>query len=148
MHIVERLEGPDAPHPARWLGAGDNEGPIYVLTRGDEVLWSVGIDFGDASYIPFREELVWENAGVVVLGGGDTVYVLDNGTGSQRATIAVPSRFGHLALASVPVSGGGEEELLFLLGWTDVHVIDRRLETRWIANPLQTNSHCAQHSYC
>ncbi|MRG98398.1 hypothetical protein [Polyangium spumosum] len=133
MYTVKRLEGSDAPRPARWLGASEgNEGPIYVLERGDEVVWSVGIDFGRASFVPFREELVWESADAIVLGGGDTVYVLDIGTSALRATIAVPSRFGHLALAPVPTPDGGEE-FLFVLGWTDVHAVDRRLETRWIA---------------
>jgi hypothetical protein len=136
MYTVERLERPEAPRSARWLGAGGNEGPIYVLKHDEDALWSVGIDFGEASFVPFREELVWESVGVVVLGGGDAVYMLDIGTGALRAVIAVPSRFGHLALTSVPAPGGGAEEVLFVLGWTDVHAIDCRLETRWITRDV------------
>ncbi|MDI3285794.1 hypothetical protein [Polyangium sp. 15x6] len=112
------------------------EEPVYVLERGGEIVWSVGIDLGDASQVPFREELVWESAGVVIVGGGDTVFVLDIETGVRRAAIAVPSLFGHLALTTVPAPGRGEEELLFILGWTDVHAIDGRLETRWIARDV------------
>ncbi|MDI1443516.1 hypothetical protein [Polyangium sp. 6x1] len=136
MHTVKRLEGPDAPIPTRWLGGGDDEGPVYVFARENEILWSVGIDFGEASHVPFRAELVWESVGVVVLGGGDIVYILDIRTGDVRATLAVPSHFGHLALAPVPAPGGGEEEFLFLLGWTDVHAVDRRLELRWAARDV------------
>jgi hypothetical protein len=44
MYTVERLEGPEAPRPARWLGAGGNEGPSYVLKRGEDALWSVGME--------------------------------------------------------------------------------------------------------
>ncbi|EYF07391.1 Hypothetical protein CAP_0144 [Chondromyces apiculatus DSM 436] len=119
-----------------WLGAGGEQGAIYVLRRGDEVLWRVGIDFGEASHVPFREELVWESAGVVALGGGDAVYVLDLGTGAARARIAVPSLFGHLALVSVPAVGGGNAEVLLVLGWTDVHAIDGQLAPCWVARDV------------
>lgn len=132
---IERLHSRHAPPPGRWLTAS-GEGSIYVLRRGEAVLWSVGIGFGDASHVPFREELVWERAGVAALGGGDAVYVLDLETGALRARWAVPSLFGHLSLVSVPAPDGGTEELLLLLGWTDVHAMDDRLQPRWVARDV------------
>lgn len=133
---IARLNIRDAPPPDRWLTAPGDGDVVYVLQRGEAALWSVGIDFSEASHVPFREELVWERAGVAALGGGDEVYVLDLETGALRARWSVPSLFGHLALASFPASNGGTEELLLLLGWTDVHAMDERLQTRWVARHI------------
>lgn len=121
--------------PAKWFGAGSERGSIYVARRGDDVSWIVGIDFGEASHVPFREELFWEATNTVLIGGGNVVYLFDT-CGDLRAQIPVPSLFGHLAIAAIPTAGGNAEEMLFILGWTDVHAIDSQLETRWIARGI------------
>ena len=133
---LERFEGAEVPIPSRWLGARGQEGPVYQLRRGDHVLWTVGVDFGYASSFPFREQRVWAAAGVVVIGGGEVVYVLDAATGELRHEISVEGYFGHFKLARVAAPAGGEEELLFVLGCRDVHAIDARLATRWVARDV------------
>jgi hypothetical protein len=128
---VERLDDTTL-RPTIWFGAGRERGSVYVVRRGDDVLWLAGIDFGDASHVPFREELFWEATNTVVIGGGNVVYFFDT-QGDLRAQISVPSLFGHLALAAIPTAAGNTEELLFILGWTDVHAIDSQFETAWVA---------------
>lgn len=94
-------------------------------------MWTVGIGFQEDAHVPFHGEVVWEYAGVVAIGGGNRVYLLDIQTGDLRGEIEVPSLFGHLALA-----GQANDELLLILGWTDVHAIESDLSTRWIAHHI------------
>lgn len=75
------------------------------------------------------EEFFWEPTNTIVIGGGNIVYFFDI-HGALRTEIPVPSLFGHFELAAIPTATGSTEELLFILGWTDVHVIDSQLETR------------------
>lgn len=134
---LERFDDPPQPWPVdRWLGAHGQEGPVYQARRGEGLVWSVGIDFGQHSCMPFREQCVWEAAGVVVIGGGDIVYVLDAANGQLRRTIPVSSYFGYLELVRISTPLGGEEELLFVLGCSDVHAIDATLATRWVARDI------------
>lgn len=134
---LERFDEPARPWPVDcWFGARGQDGPVYQARRGDELVWSVGIDFGQYSSMPFREQCVWEAAGVVVLGGGNVVYILDAANGQLRRTIPVSSYFGHLELVRSSTPLGGEEELLFVLGCSDVHAIDATLETRWVARNI------------
>jgi hypothetical protein len=134
--IIERVDAPTASRPAKWFGSGGEHGSVYTVRRGDDVIWTVGVDFGEASHVPFREEVFWEAAGVVVIGGGAAVHFFDAQSGVLRAKIDVPCYFGHLALARIPTTTGSAEELLLILGWTDVYAIDSRLETRWVARDI------------
>jgi hypothetical protein len=134
--IIERVDDPTASSSAKWFGAGSKQGPVYTIRRGGNMIWSVGIDFSDASHVPFREEVFWEAAGVVVIGGGAVVHFFDAQSGALRSKIDVPCYFGHLALARIPKTTVSAEELLLILGWTDVYAIDSRLETRWVARDI------------
>ncbi len=134
---LERFDGSSsAPHTTSWLGARGQDGPVYQARRGDELLWIVGIDFGHHSSMPFREQCVWEAAGVVAIGSADIVYILDAANGQLRLTIPVSSYFGHLELVRISTPLGGAEELLFVLGCSDVHAIDATLATRWVARNI------------
>jgi len=121
---IERFDA-QVLRPSKWFGAGKELGSVYVVRQGDELLWSVGIDFGTTSHVPFHEELHWAATNAIVIGGGDVVYFFDVHSGELRAAIPVLSLFGHLALVM--------DDLLLILGWTDVHAIDSQLQTRWIA---------------
>ena len=93
----------------------------------------MGIDFGEASHVPFREELFWSSTRRIVIAGGNAVYVFDAHSGELQTTIAIPSFFGHLGLVTIPTASGLTEEALLIMGWTDVHVIDSAFKTRWVA---------------
>ncbi len=133
---IERFDDASPAQPAKWFGAGHEHGSVYVVRDDGEVLWTVGIDFGDVSHVPFREELFWEATNTVVIGGGNVVYVFDVLNGVVRAKVPVPSFFAHLAIATIATAGGVAEEFLFILGWADVHAIDSQLETRWTARDV------------
>lgn len=128
MLRVERVVAGDADELPHQSGTSDGE---YRLLQDGVVRWTVRIDFGDAGHVPFREEVVWESAGVAAIGGGDRVHLLDLETGAPLREVEVPSFFGHLALATP--SACDRDELLLVLGWADVHAIGRDLSIRWIA---------------
>ena len=130
---IERAEVAPTSCPMKWLGAGGQAGPIYIIKHKDKALWAVGIDHGDAAHVPFREEFYWTATKTMVIGGGNTVYFLAVDSGDLRAKIDVPSYFGHLELIDGPGELGTTEQMLLILGWTDVHAIDTRFLTRWVA---------------
>lgn len=65
----------------RWIGGRpgvDLENRwIFTLFRGDDCLWEAAVLFNENPGGPFVSALVWEEAGVVLAGGGTTVFVLD-----------------------------------------------------------------------
>ena len=81
--------------------------------------------------MPFHGEVVWERVGIVAIGSGNRVYLLDIHTGDLRREVEAPSLIGHLSMA-----GQAHDELLLILGWTDVHPIESDLSTRWIARHI------------
>ena len=121
---IERFDSSDVVRPTKWFGAEGHHGFVYVIRRNGERVWSAGIDFGEASHVPFREELFWASTGTIVIGGGNFVYVFDAHRGELRTTITIPSFFGHLAVQAVPTASGALEEVLLIMGWADVHCWD------------------------
>jgi len=107
---------------------------VYVLFDGESPRWQTVIRWGEHAHVPFREELVWEAAGVAVVGGGAAVYFLDLTSGALRHRLDVPCLFGHLALDHG--EAGVRGEALYVLGWTDAIAIAPSLQTRWWARNL------------
>jgi hypothetical protein len=142
---VERVASGDVAGAERHLGSGG--GGVYRLLRDGDPLWAVSIGFDNSvfeySRVPFHDEVVWERAGVVAVGGGDRVYLLDIQTGDLRREVEVPSLFCELALA------GAEDgqELLLILGWSDVHALGRDLSTRWVARHVALDGLTFERSY-
>jgi hypothetical protein len=133
---IARFDDSTIVRPTKWFGGSSHQGSVYVIRRNDDPIWSVGIDFGEAAHVPFREELFWASTRTIVIGGGDVVYVFDVESGELQTTIAMSSFFGHLALVTLPTASGALEEVLLIMAWTDVHVIDSKFETRWIARDV------------
>ncbi|HRI68762.1 MAG TPA: hypothetical protein PK156_31250 [Polyangium sp.] len=133
---IERFDDFTVIRPQNWFGTGGHKGSVYMIRRNDDPIWSVGIDFGDSSHVPFREELYWASTRTFVIGGGNVAYFFDARSGDLQTTIAVPSLFGHFALVAIPTASGAAEEVLLVMGWTDVHAIGSQLETRWIARDI------------
>lgn len=133
QYTIERVDASSAESPQKWFGPSKGCGFVYVIKYKGEKIWSVGIDFGDASHVPFREEFVWISTKTVVIGGGNVVYFLDMTSGDLRKKIEVPSFFGHLELIFEPTPSGPTEESVLILGWTDVHAIDKYFNHRWVA---------------
>ena len=101
----------------------------YTLQSEGTALWQIDVDWGEHAHVPFREQLVWESAGVAVLGGGAAVYFLDLATGAVRSRLDLPCRFGHLALDPGEQHLRGEQ--LYVMGWTDIAAVAPSLEVRW-----------------
>jgi len=99
----------------------------YVLFDGEAPQWAVTIDWGDSASLPFHEELVWPAAGVVVIGGGAAVYLLDLETANIRLRVPLQSYFGYLVLDR----DASRDETLFLLGCEEVVALRRSLDLRW-----------------
>lgn len=133
---IERFDGSTGVRPTKWFGAGSRRGSAYVIRHNDDPVWSAGIDFGEASHVPFREELFWESTRTIIIGGGNVVYAFDVDGGELQTSICVPSLFGHLALITIPTASGTLEEVLLIMGWTDVHVVDSDFKTRWVARDV------------
>lgn len=133
QYTIERVDDFSAEFPQQWFGPNGRSGFVYAVKHNGRKIWSVGIDFGEASHVPFREEFCWLSTKTVVIGGGNVVYLLDADSGDLRKKIAVPSFFGHLELLFEPTTSGATEEVLLILGWTDVHAIDKYFNTRWVA---------------
>jgi hypothetical protein len=106
----------------------------YVLVRDGAPQWQVAVCWGENRHYPFRAELVWETAGVVVIGGGTHVYFLDAGTATETARLEIPCGFGHLELD--PGEPPARQEALYVLGWTDIVAVERTLATRWWARDV------------
>jgi hypothetical protein len=113
-------------HAAELLADG-----TCVLRDGDVERWRTTLDFAAArSGNPFAEALIWERADRVVAAAGDRVYLLELETGSVCATLELGAdRFGYLVLVSA-------DELLLVLGWTDVRLYDRTAALRWHARDV------------
>jgi len=133
---IERFDDSIAIRPSKWFGAGRNPGTAYVVKRNGDFIWSVGIDYGEASHVPFREELFWEATRTVVIGGGSAVYIFEADSGELQTTLPVPSLFGHLALITIPSSSDAIDDVLLVMGWRDVHLVDSRLNIRWVARDV------------
>ncbi len=108
----------------------ERHGDRYVGMVTDGLIWEVSLaDTGlplDSS--PFREEVVWEAARVVVIGAGDAVLFLELATGAIRKHVRLgDDLFGHLSI---------QDDALYVLGYTRVFAIGADLVTRWISDPL------------
>jgi hypothetical protein len=104
-------------------------GPERYEARGPDnvVVWSVELDLRGQGASPFREEAIWADARLAVIGGGECVVLLDLESGTERARIDVPSHFGQLSIQRVD-----GVEWLFILGWRDVHAFTPDLREQWV----------------
>jgi hypothetical protein len=106
----------------------------YVLFRDNKPCWQAVTTWGEHGWVPFREELVWDSAGVAVVGGGAAVHFLDLANGAPRWRLEVPCLFGNLELDQG--EPGHRPEALYVLGWTDIIAVDPTLQIRWSARDV------------
>ena len=105
---------------------------IYVAHTDDGALWTRELSF-QTSHVPFREELIWAQASVVVIGGGDTVHFLSEEAGAFVKTVQLEDDFfGHFG----PGPGEALGDFIYVLGWRHVFAIDTSLVVRWTSKDV------------
>ncbi len=117
--------------PRQWLGGTPGTHLsgrwLFTLWRKDSCLWSAAVQFDPGG--PFIEGHVWEEAGVVLLGGGSTLVVVELASGAERLRQPVDMYFGSLVLDP-------ERAHLYVLGGRDIQKFDRDLNHLWTSEPL------------
>lgn len=115
-----------------WLGGAPGstleDRWVFSLRRGDERLWRAAVLF-DPGGGPFIASLVWEEAGVVLFGGGATIFAVDLVSGSERLRRQVSAYFGEFELDP-------ESAHLYVLGCMDIQKFDRNLRWLWTSEPI------------
>ncbi len=105
---------------------------IYVAHTDDGALWTRVLDF-HVSHVPFREELIWEEASVVAIGGGDCVHFLSEEAGASVKVLQLGDDFfGHFG----PDAGETLGDFIYVLGWRHVFAIDTSLSVRWTSKDV------------
>ncbi|OJH37364.1 hypothetical protein [Cystobacter ferrugineus] len=100
---------------------------IFNLSRGSERLWRTAVLFDPGG--PFVTSLLWEEAGVVLFGGGTTVFAVELMDGTERLRRQVDMYFGSFELDP-------EHEHLYVLGGRDIQKFDRDLRWQWSSAPI------------
>ena len=115
----------------RWLGGmpgtAREERWFFTLSRGGERLWRAAVLFEPGG--PFVSGLVWEEAGVALLGGGSTLCAVELESGAERLRRPVDMYFGSFEL---------DPELahLYVCGGTNIQKFDRDLNCLWTSEPI------------
>jgi hypothetical protein len=104
----------------------DQRGDIYVARDADdEVIWTVELRL-DMRGTPFRDEVLWPAASLVVIAGGAAVHFLSPESGAIVKTLSLDDDlFGRF--------GPTDSDLLYILGWQNVIAVDTALAVRWVS---------------
>lgn len=110
------------------LASIERDGDLYVARNESGVAWTVEVRL-NMSGTPFRDEVLWPAASVVVVAGGPAVHFLSVETGSIVKTLSLDDDlFGHFG----PVDG----DVFYILGWRHVIAVDQTLAVRWVSRDV------------
>ena len=107
----------------------ERRGDLYVARDANgESIWSVELPL-DMTGPPFREEILWPAAGVVVIAGGPAVHFLSPESGAILKTLSLDDDLlGHC--------GPTDDDVLYILGWRHVIALDKTLAVRWASRDV------------
>ena len=129
---IERRSDLGADQIDHWIGgrAGTDLGSrtVVQLTAGEAASWVAAISFEESGG-GFSEDLVWAEAGLVLLAAGAEVYVLSIASGSVVRHIRLDGYFASMHLAP-------DRAELYIAGASELTAIDRLGQVRWTTRSI------------
>lgn len=106
----------------------ERSGDTYVTRHETGIAWTIDLRL-DTSRTPFREEVIWPAAAVVVIAGGPDVHFVSSESGTILKTLSLDDDlFGHFG----PTDGN----VLHILGWRNVIAVGKPLVVCWVSRDV------------
>jgi hypothetical protein len=116
----------NATLPTTWLGGLPqthlHDRIVWVLEKDNIPLWQAAVWFGARA--PISRGMLWNQAGVVLIGGEEHIYVLDMVLGETQTLFALRSPWRDFALPA-------DEQQLFVLGIHELTAWSLKLHVDW-----------------